>query len=275
MTVDATAAEAARGAAGQSRGNALVRLRLALGFFSVLPLGRTASLTEVAAAAAMLPLVGAILGGLEGAAGWGALTLFGPQAGAAIVLAAALLVTGMHHADGLADVGDAVMVHGDAGRRIAVLKDRTLGAGAAGALLMTYLVSWTALAGLMAMAGGVTIVWLLLAAEVSARLGLVLTAAASRPSHEGSGSAFIKALKGRRAAAATAAAALLLALLAWPLGAAAAAAAAAAAPLTALFLSLLARRLFGGAGGDVLGAAVELTRMAALLALLAVMAHSL
>ncbi len=248
--------------------NPLVRLRLAFGFFSVLPLGRTAPLQEVAAAATMLPLVGVVLGGLEGAAGWGALKLFGPLVAGAVVLAAALLLTGMHHADGLADVGDAIMVHGDASRRIAVLKDRTLGVGAAGALIITYLLSWSALGQLASLRGGLMLVYFMMASEICARLGLILTAAANQPSHPGSGSEFIKALKGGKAAAIVAAA-FLLALLAWPIGVAAAAAATASALLTALFLTVISRKLFDGVGGDVLGASVELARMAALLAMLA------
>lgn len=253
-----------------SRGlNPLLRLRLAFGFFSVLPLGKTAPLQEVAAAATMLPLVGVVLGGLEGAAGWGALKLFGPLVAAAVVLALALLLSGMHHADGLADVGDAIMVHGDASRRIAVLKDRTLGVGASGALIITYLLSWSALGQLASLRGGLMLVFFMMASEVCARLGLIFTAAANQPSHPGSGSEFVKALKGGKAAAAIAAAVLLLALLVWPIGAAVAAAAVAAAFLTALLLTVISRKLFGGVGGDVLGASVELTRMATLLAMLA------
>ena len=113
------------------------------------------------------------------------------------------------------------------------------------------------------------LVYFMMASEICARLGLILTAAANQPSHPGSGSEFIKALKGGKAAAAIVAAALLLALLAWPIGVAAAAAATASALLTALLLTFISRKLFGGVGGDVLGASVELARMAALLAMLA------
>ena len=251
---------------GGGRNGPLRPLWLAFGFFTVLPLGAPGGLPEVAAAGYLLPLIGAVLGGLEGLVAWSSLRLFGPLPAAAITLAAALLLTGLHHMDGLADLGDAVMVHGGPARRLEVLKDRTLGVGAAGTLLLTYLITWAALAQLDAALTGLRLVLSLVAIEVCARLGLMLVAAMSRPSHAGSGSAFITVLKGRPAAAGVAAALAILGLLAWPAGLALIVAAVVATNLVAAVLAAAAARLFGVANGDVLGAAVELGRMAAALA---------
>ena len=239
----------------------------AFAFFTILPLP-SGSLQAAADAAWLLPLVALALGMLEGMAAWGLSFLFSPLVTAALVLAMALGMTGFHHADGVADTGDALMARGDIARRLEVLKDRTLGVGAAGALIVTYVISWSALAETTAALTGRELVAAMITVEVSARLCLLLVARLTPPSHQGSGSVFIIALKGWRGAAGIA---LSLAVLVpaaltiqWT---------ALSSGLTviaaALFISVIARRWFGGAGGDILGASVEWGRMVALLALAA------
>ncbi len=226
---------------------------------------------DVASASYLMPAVALSLGLVEGLSGWGLSNLVRPQLAAAIILASALLLTGFHHSDGLADVGDALMARGDAARRIEVLKDRTLGIGAVGSLLLTYLVTWAALAEAVSVYEGVYLVAALVIAEVSARLCLLLVAIFSRPSHEGSGSIVISVLKGWRGAAATALSVAILASLAVLLPWAALLAACAAAA-SSLIIIAMASRWFGGAGGDILGASVEWGRMAALVGIAAALA---
>lgn len=249
----------------------LTDLRLALGFFTALPSGRHGSPHEVAAAGYLLPLVAVVLGAIEGLIAWGALELFGAIVAAAIVLGSALLLSGFHHTDGLADVGDALMAHGDAARRLEVLKDRNTGAGAVAAMLLTYLITWSALAALIASGeAGVRLVWCLIAVEVAARLALITVAMLCRPSHSGSGSAFMAAMRGWRGFAAigvSMAALAAPAALPLPLEWTQPALAAAGALAVALIIAMVAKKAFDGANGDVLGATVELGRAGALLGL--------
>lgn len=226
-------------------------------------------MAEIARAAWLLPLVAVFLGGAEGASSWGLLELFGPGVTAALVLAAALLLTGLHHADGLADLGDALMVHGDRQRRLEVLKDKTMGIGAAGALVIVYLTTWAALSELFSERQGVALIWYLVAVEAAARLSLLTAAAVGQPSHAGSGSAFMKAQKGWRGAVGIILSLAVLAAAAVVSGVMGIALAGGAALAMTLLLVVVCTRLFGGLNGDVLGAAVELARMAALLGLLA------
>jgi adenosylcobinamide-GDP ribazoletransferase len=244
----------------------LRQLRLAFGFFTVLPLARSGDLRQVAAAGYLLPLVAVILGAGEGMAAWGLLSITGTVVSSALVLALALLLTGFHHTDGLADMGDAVMAGGGKDRRLAVLKDRTMGVGAVMALLLVYLISWAALIEDLPAFAPSSLPWVFVSVEVSARLSLITVAVISRSSHSGSGSEFLAALKGARAAAAILMSLGALAVVAlliryrFPL------ACAAAAILVGMLLAGAGRRWFGGANGDLLGASVELGRMAALLA---------
>ncbi|MBE0428278.1 MAG: adenosylcobinamide-GDP ribazoletransferase [Thermoleophilia bacterium] len=242
------------------------QLRLAFGFFTILPLARAGGIEEVTRAAFLLPLVAVFLGGVEGLAGWGLSGLFEAQVVAAIILALALLLTGLHHADGLADVGDAVMAGGSRSRRLAVLKDRTMGIGAIAALLLVYLVSWAALSEALPGIEERHWPWLMMSVELSARFSLFALAMFSRPSHKGSGSVFIAGSKGWRGMAASAIVLILLALLAIPLGILIPLVCGAGALAVAILLAAAGRRWFGGANGDLLGASVETGRVAALLA---------
>ena len=245
------------------------QLRNAFSFFTIIPLAHPVSIEEVAAACYLAPLVAVAVGTSAGIAGWGTSKIFGVLPAAALALAASLLLAGLHHSDGLADMGDALMARGDSRRRLAVLKDRTLGVGAVVSLLLTYLISWTALAEIFRFSDGALFVWYLASAELAARMALLVNAAVSHPSHPGSGSFFLTAARGWRGLTGIALSSLCLLMLMIPLGPAAPLLAAAAAILVAMLLSLAGRFWFGGVGGDILGATVELGRMSALLALAA------
>lgn len=247
------------------------RLRLAFGFFTVLPLSRAGSIDKIAESGYLLPLVALVLGGAEGLAGWGLLELFGPAVTAALVLALALFLTGFHHADGLADVADSVMAGGGRARKLKVLKDKTVGIGALATLVLTYLVSWAALTEAVPALAPSSLPWLLMTAEVAARMSLLVVGFLSRPSHPGSGSAFLAALKGWRGSLGIGLSIACLAALAFLLGYSIPLAGGAAALATGILLTLAGKRWYGGANGDLLGASVELARMAALLAAAAVL----
>lgn len=244
----------------------LRRLRLTLGFFTVVPVSSGGSIVEIGSGAYFLPVVALALGVIEGLAAVGLVRLFQPLLSAALVLSIALLATGLHHSDGLADVGDAIMVRAGPERRRQVLKDRTMGIGAVAALLLTYMISWAALAEILARLDDSDLLAALVLTEVAARLCMLLVAVISDPSHEGSGSAFIRSLKGWRSGLALgiSVALMLLAALWLPLGTLLAAT---GVIVAATLIVVLASGWFGGTGGDVLGAAVEWGRMAALLGL--------
>lgn len=244
-------------------------LRVAFSFFTVFPVARTASVEEIAGSCFCAPLVAAVIGVAAGAAGWAGVELFGAPTAAALALALSLLLTGFHHTDGLADFGDALMARGNRRRRIEVLKDRTMGTGAVGALLLVYLLTWTALFQLLGVVSGARIIWYVVAAELAARLALLINAAISPASHPGSGSIFLAAAHGWRGIIGIAAALGGLLLIMIPLTTSGPLLAAGAAVLIAVIVSLIGRSWFGGVGGDLLGATVELGRLAALMALAA------
>lgn len=240
-------------------------MRALFSFFTLLPLGRNATLEQAARSSHLLPFVG-LATGLPGAVLL-ATGVFPSGVAASLALAAALLAAGLHHSDGILDVGDALMVRGTPARRREVLKDARVGIGGLSALFFVYaptLFALAALAGASIYLAAVS----LLTAEVAARSAMLLVLIFGHPAAKDSSSAyFVTALKGkvRRTTAITLSLALPP-LLALPLGWVAPIALL-AAPSVALLALRVSGKAFGGISGDVSGATGELTRAVLLVAL--------
>jgi adenosylcobinamide-GDP ribazoletransferase len=232
-------------------------LRGAVGFLTRVPVGHDERAWQgLAGRPALFVPVGYAVGALAGLA----LAVPLPAPTVALLYPLALVaLTGINHADGLADLGDAAVVHGDPARRREVMADTTVGVGAAVAVGLGVLGL-----GLGALAAA-SLPWrvalgLAVASEVGAKLAMAVLAGAGAASHEGLGSAFTDASGGAVLAALVLAAPATAAT--WP--SPAAAAAVATGPLVALLLLAWARRNLGGVNGDVFGAANELARVTAL-----------
>ncbi len=200
-------------------------------------------------------LIGFLLAGLQRLTGHA-----DPLLQAALLTAAWALVTGGLHLDGLADSADAwVGGHGDRARTLAIMKDPRSGPAAVSTVVLTLLLKFAALF-VLAKADA----WpALLLAPVQGRstlVALLLSTPYVRPG--GMGSALAVHLP--RAAAVLVL--LLVAAVAFAAGNAGALALAAAVA-AGLFLRWLTMRRLGGMTGDTLGAAVELTELAVLVAL--------
>jgi adenosylcobinamide-GDP ribazoletransferase len=107
---------------------------------------------EIGLSLACYPVVGLVLGGTL----WGlalAVSRLPALLGAAIVLAAWVLITGALHIDGLADMADAwVGGHGDRERTLSIMKDPRSGPIALAAVNCLLLLKFAALAALAALA---------------------------------------------------------------------------------------------------------------------------
>ncbi len=183
-----------------------------------------------------------------------------PATTAAVGLPAwVLLVTGITHLDGLADCGDAAVVHEGRDRQ-AVLKDSALGVGGVGAVgvaLLGLATAGYALTAVPVMVAAGTVI----AAEVGAKAAMGVVACVGRPTHDGLGSALAEPANPARAGL-VAFVALPAVGLTWPLPVGIGALTAAGLAGGALYA--WARYALGGISGDVLGAANELARLAGL-----------
>ncbi|ELZ29957.1 cobalamin-5'-phosphate synthase [Halogeometricum pallidum JCM 14848] len=235
----------------------LTALRGGVAFLTRLPVGSDEASWEVFRRTPVaFTLVGYLVGALA------ALPLLLPvpvSTAAALYLATLYLLTGVAHADGLADVGDAAAVHGDAERRLSVLKDSQTGVGGALALCLCLVALGL---GALGVAGTLprTAFALALAAEVGAKTGMATLVCTGESAHEGMGSALLDA-NDAASLLPNAVALLPLLLVAPALGTAGVVAAALSPVAAALFVGRWGDEHLGGVSGDVLGAANELGRV--------------
>jgi adenosylcobinamide-GDP ribazoletransferase len=174
-------------------------------------------------------------------------------------------LTGLIHLEGLADFGDGLMASGDKERKKGAMKDVAVGASGTffmiiAVLMLVLLVRdlgpWVDSPPFLLWADRVPFVLGLVVAEVGAKLAMNTVMAVGPSSHQGMGSVFVEAATPGRYVAALAIG-IAIALFACGLyglivllG-----------PIAGIVIAVVARKHFGGVGGDSFGAANEVGRL--------------
>ena len=219
-----------------------------LQFTTILPLGKPQDLESFARHSYIYPCAGYIIGGIIA---FPVFFIADRIIASALAIAALLLITGVHHFDGLLDLGDGLMAHGDKERRIRALTDRQVGAGGvAFGIAVTLLL----FAGLIASS---SIIVAVLIGEVCAKFSMAFLTAYGTPFREGIHSylhtfskpsyPFIAAL-------------FCIPLVFLPVSPVQITGAFLTMVLCPALLLSISKRLFGGINGDIVGASNELTR---------------
>ena len=176
---------------------------------------------------------------------------------AAIVYAFLMLITGYNHLDGVMDMADGVMVHGEPERKIKIMKDPSVGAGGVATL---FLVASLTIAGIYNILDYNFLVGIVIC-EMAAKTSLITTALLSIPLTPGIGSYFIRETNIANFFVST----MIVACIAGLLGGMVGIVGVAGAVVSGIIIALIARRNFGLANGDVLGMSNEVGRLFALL----------
>lgn len=231
-----------------------------------LPLPAAAPLGRSAAAAWAYPLAGGGLGLIAGMVGALALWLgLAPMLAAGLGLATLVISTGAMHEDGLADAADGLWGGWDKARRLEIMHDSRIGSYGVLAIGLSLLLRAAALGVLFA--AGHVFAPLIVAGALSRAALAPMMALLPHAREDG-----LSVATGRPGAA-TAWLGVALALgLALILTGGAGIVAAIAVSLAALAAGLIARAKLGGQTGDILGAAQQLSEIAALLTLSALLA---
>jgi adenosylcobinamide-GDP ribazoletransferase len=219
-----------------------------LQFTTVLPLGKAVDLEPFARRSYLYPLAGYVIGAL---ASLPVLFIADRTIAAAVAVALLILLTGAHHLDGLLDLGDGLMAHGDREKRIRALTDRTVGAGALALGMATILLLF---AGLQE---APSIIAVLIAGEVCAKFSMSFLTVYGTPFHDGMHSYLHSFARPYFPAIAIS---LCLPLLLLPLSPVKIFGAFVLMILCPVCLLAISDRLFGGMNGDVVGASNEITR---------------
>lgn len=209
---------------------------------------------ELARAAAWFPLVGAAVGGVAAAAYWALERARLPSLAPWAALAAAVLLTGGFHEDGLADTADGLFGGRERARRLEIMRDSRLGSYGVLALVLVLGAGVAALGALPPSLG-----WrVVIAAHALGRAAaLPLTFLPYARADEGLGRPLAQRVPVAALVIGLATGTAPLALLPWPL----ALGAAGAAGLVALACARRFARDLGGVTGDTLGAVVKLCEL--------------
>lgn len=218
-----------------------------LQFTTILPLGKPVDLSFFAQRLYLYPLAGYVIGGIAALV---VFTIDSRTLSAAIALGIVLLLSGFHHFDGLLDLGDALMAHGDRERRIRALTDRQVGAGGMGLGLTITLIAFAAL--LATPLTGVVI----LAGEVAGKVGMTSLSIFGRPFKEGLHAFLHQHVRKWFILPALCFFLPLAVILPWNM----VIVVAMVTLLTAALVLYLSLQLFDGVNGDVVGAANEIIR---------------
>ena len=239
---------------------AFAESKAALGLLTRLPVPISVP-PSLADAAWAFPLAGLVPGFACALSLWTGMALGLPSLAVGLLaLAAAAVVTGALHEDGLADCGDAFAAPGDRARRLEIMRDSRIGAHGGLALIVTVGLRASALAALGA-------------AEMWWAAGFALAAARAAPvplmrllplARADGLAVYVGQPSWARTVLAVALAALFMVGAGWG-----GIAAFVFAGLTLGIWAMLVKRWFGGYTGDVLGAAEQFAEIALLLTLAA------
>ena len=248
----------------------LADILIALRFFSRLPVPTTRreialGAGGLAAAAAMVPLAGLVIGLVPAVVvvAAGALAL-PPTVNAALAVAGAVLVTGALHEDALADCADGFGGGGTRERKLEIMRDSRIGTFGACAVGLSLIVRVAAIAAIVARDVPLAAAMIVATAALSRTACLAPLYLLAPARSDGSGVAAARIVPLAFALAVALAAGLALLPMAAGATLARCGVAMALAALAALAMTWLAARQIGGQTGDVAGATQQLAEIAAL-----------
>ena len=226
-------------------------------FLTILPSSNT-TLENIAKYMYLFPIVGIALGLLIGSLGFGLSIFLDPLLVGLLLAAFIAIITGIHHADGLADFADGLATKGNKSKKINAMKDLSTGsAGTVGVVLY-----FVGLIIAISLSDGFNLFFGLLVSEILAKFSMVLMASLGTSATVGSNSPFVDAMKNKKKLLV---AFLLMIIPVILFGQTAGLIMLAVTITLTVFLLAISTRSFGGITGDVLGATNELVRLASLM----------
>ena len=232
------------------------------GFLTIIPVGMDPnSLTEAANFMYLFPLVGALIGFLSGLFAWLLFSVLPSLIAGILTLGFLLLMTGLHHTDGLLDFGDGIMVQAPLEQKIEVMHDQQTGAGGIALGLITLITTALCIAEL----NKLVVIPCLTVTEISAKLAMVFVAWTGKSAHEGVNTYFVNAMHGSYRKLRLTAALITSFGIAVPLLWVGGFIGVIIGVLTSLIMVVISNRHFQGVTGDVFGATNDLARMVSLI----------
>jgi len=239
----------------------LSALRSGFGFLTTIPVGITMEgIEKLMKHIYLFPVVGSVIGLLLAGAGYASSMLFPPFLTSFIVIISIYYLTGFNHIDGLADFGDGVAAHGSREKKIAAMRDTSVGTGGLIFCMIAILGLFASLFSIADM-DKTLLPYALIAAETCAKQSMVTVAAFGRAIHKGFGATTVDNTRMSDLISGLFFSGVVCYLV---LGISGIGALIVSQSAGLLVLNT-ANRHFGGVSGDIVGASNEVGRLAALL----------
>ncbi len=240
----------------------LSAVRNGFGFLSTIPVGISMEgIENLMKHIYLFPVVGAVIGIILALIGLTSSLVFSPIMIALILIISIYYFTGINHIDGLADFGDGIAAHGTKEKKIAAMRDTAVGTGGIVICMISILGLFVSLVSIQETDVYLFLPFALVVAETSAKQTMVTVAAFGRRTHEGFGAMTVDNTKTSDLILGTIfSASVSYFILGFP-----GIEAFIISQLAGLLVLNTANRHFGGVSGDIVGAANEIGRLAALL----------
>jgi adenosylcobinamide-GDP ribazoletransferase len=237
----------------------LSAVRNGFGFLSTIPVGISMEgIENLMKHIYLFPVVGAVIGIILAVIGYVLSLILSQMMISLLVIISIYYFTGINHIDGLADFGDGIAAHGTKEKKIAAMRDTAIGTGGIVFCMISILGLFVSLVSIQEF---LLLPYALIVAETSAKQTMVTVAAFGRRIHEGFGAMTVDNTRRSDLIIGTIfSASVCYIVLGFP-----GIEAFIISQLAGLLVLNTANRHFGGVSGDIVGAANEIGRLAALL----------
>ncbi len=240
----------------------LLALRNGFGFLSTIPVGISMEgIENLMKHIYLFPVVGAVIGIILAVIGLASSLILSPIMLALLLIISIYYFTGINHIDGLADFGDGIAAHGTKEKKIAAMRDTAVGTGGIVFCMISILGIFVSLVSIQETKIFLLLPFALIVAETSAKQTMVTVAAFGIRIHEGFGAMTVDNTTKSDLIIGTIFSASVCYIVLGFLGIEAFI----VSQLAGLLVLNTANRHFGGVSGDIVGAANEIGRLAALL----------
>jgi adenosylcobinamide-GDP ribazoletransferase len=236
-----------------------------ISFSTILPLNIHSNIPDMARYTWMWPFIGVLIGIMVGGFAFLVANLLQLPSilSATLIYSFAILLTGLHHIDGLIDFGDGLMAHGDSKRRIEIMRDQRIGTGGLASFIIVAFITVASISTLPVTLIPVTI----LVSEVAAKIGLITCCTFSSPSGDGTGTFFIENMSPSLLALSLGISIVIGFLAVDYVGIMGIM----GGFITGIVMAIVARAKFNWTTGDVLGASNEISRMISILLMVSIL----
>ena len=238
-----------------------------LSFLTIIPMPRACNfdLATIAKNMYFFPLCGVIIGIMVGLVALLSSTVLPHYIASFIILVTFVIVTGVHHIDGLADFADGLMTNGDRESKRKVMSDPIVGAAGATALIITFIGLFIALINFES---ALKLFYSIIVSEVIAKYVMVFQASVGHSAWSGFSSSFtIEMKKGYKIITSIIITVLIVYVIEGMIGLLTLG----IVLIIGLIIFFVSCKKFGGVSGDVFGASNEISRLTSLLILSALM----